>query len=61
MSKLTISQVELDNFFDAYASTANELPDAMLRLSVPEGRFAVFTHRGGLPTLSHTIDYFRSL
>lgn len=38
-------------------SAASPVPDGMVAVDIPAGRYAVFTHKGSLDFLSDTVDY----
>ena len=41
----------------AEVDTADEIPDGMEATTISAGRYAVFTHKGKLDTLEHTLRY----
>lgn len=49
-----------DNFIYVAAlpvTSADAIPDGMVKCEIPGGRYAVFTHKGPLSDLPHTINY----
>jgi AraC family transcriptional regulator len=41
----------------AEVNNTNEIPDGMEAVVIPAGRYAIFTHRGKLDTLEHTLRF----
>ena len=39
------------------AAEGNAIPDGMVAVEIPAGRYAVFTHKGSLDFLSDTVDH----
>jgi AraC family transcriptional regulator len=41
----------------APVSSATEIPQGMIKVDVPAGKYAVFTHKGPIENISHTVSY----
>lgn len=51
---------ELEYVAAVEIGNTNELPDGMVRVELPETRYATFTHRGHLQRLDQTVNYIYS-
>ena len=55
-----ISKSPKDDFVYVAAlpvTTVNKIPDGMVKIDIPGGRYAVFTHKGRIADLPKTLDY----
>lgn len=50
----------LDYYAAVAVSTSNKLPDGMVRVDIPESRYAFFEHRGEVRLIDSTVNYIYS-